>query len=143
MILVDANLLVYASVPASAHHQKARDWLDGRLNGLVPVGLPWASLLAFLRLVTNPRIFERPASVAAAWGQVRAWLDRETVWVPMPGDRHAELLGGLLARPGVRGNLVPGAHLAALAMEHGLALCSADSGFGRFPGLRWLNPLAA
>ena len=105
------------------------------------VGFPWASLLGFLRLVTNPRVFERPDSMAAAWKQVSEWLDCETARVPQPTERHAELLGELLALPGVHGNLVPDADLAALAMEHGLTLCSADGDFVRFPGLTWLNPL--
>ena len=103
--------------------------------------MPWVSLLAFLRLVTNPRMFERPEPLAAAWDQVLAWLACETAWVPEPTERHAELLGTLLALPGLRGNLVPDAHVAALAVEHGLTLCSADGDFARFPGLRWVNPL--
>jgi toxin-antitoxin system PIN domain toxin len=75
VILIDANLLVYAHASSFAQHEQARVWLDERLNGSTPVGLPWASLLAFLRLVTNPRIFERPEPIADAWDQVRAWLD--------------------------------------------------------------------
>ena len=142
MILVDANLLVYAHVQLFPQHDQAREWLDGRLNGTTPVGLPWVSLLAFLRLVTNPRVFEYPEPIADAWRQVLAWLDCETTWIPEPTQRHAEVLGALLAIPGVHGNLVPDTHLAALAMEHGLMLCTADSDFTRFPALRWLNPLA-
>ena len=142
MILVDANLLVYAHVQSFPQHDQVREWLDGQLNGTTPVGLPWVSLLAFLRLVTNPRVFERPEPIANARGQVLAWLECETTWIPEPTQRHAEVLGELLAIPGVHGNLVPDTHLAALAMEHGLMLCSADSDFARFPALRWLNPLA-
>jgi uncharacterized protein len=143
VILVDANVLVYAHVSSFAQHDRARDWLDQQLNGAAPVGLSWASLLAFLRLVTNPRVFERPEPITDAWRQVLAWLNRETVWIPQPAERHAELLGQLLAIPGVQANLVPDAHLAALAIEHGLMLCSTDGDFARFPGLRWLNPLGA
>jgi len=106
------------------------------------VGLPWASLLAFLRLVTNPRVFARPEPIADAWRQVLAWLGWETAWIPQPIERHAELLGQLLATPGVYANLGPDAHVAALAMEHGLALCSTDGDFARFPSLRWINPLS-
>ncbi len=142
MILVDANVLVYAHVTSFAQHERARNWLDQQLNGAAPVGLSWASLLAFLRLVTNPRVFDHPEPIADAWRQVLAWLDSETAWIPQPADRHAELLGGLLAVPGVHANLVPDAHLAALAMEHGLTLCSTDSDIARFPGLRWMNPLS-
>lgn len=114
MILVDINLLLQ------------------QLNGVTQVGLPWASLLGFLRLVTNPQVFGQPKTMAAAWRQVLAWLDCDPVWVPQPTERHAEVLGQFLALPGVRGKLVPDAHLAALAMEHSL-----------FPGLRWINPLVA
>lgn len=141
MILVDANLLVFGHVSSFAQHESARIWLDEKLNGTAPVGLPWASLLAFLRLVTNPRIFDRPEPMAAAWRQVHDWLNQEPVWIPQPADHHARLLGELLAAPGVHGNLVPDAHLAALALEHGLVLCSTDGDFARFPGLRWQDPI--
>ena len=143
MILVDANLLIYAHVKAFAQHQAARDWLDEQLNDISRVGLPWASLLAFLRVVTNPRIFEQPEPIADAWAQVMAWLACDTTWIPEPTEHHSETLGRLIALPGVHGNLVPDAHVAALAIEHGVTLCSTDGDFGRFPGLRWLNPLAA
>ena len=142
MILVDANLLVYAHVSSLTQHELARQWLDGKLNGTAPVGLPWAVILAFLRLVTNPRVFDRPLPISDAWRQVEAWLGCETVWIPAPSDRHQELLRKLVAVPGVSGNLIPDAHLAALALEHGLQLCSTDSDFARFPGLRWINPIA-
>jgi toxin-antitoxin system PIN domain toxin len=143
LILVDANLLVYASISSFAEHHRAREWLDGRLNGEDRVGLPWPSLLAFLRLVTNSRIFPRPLAMSDAWRQIEAWLACDTAWVPSPGERHAAILARLLAGPGVVGNLVPDAHLAALALEHGLELASNDGDFARFPGLRWTNPLAA
>lgn len=143
MILVDANLLIYAHVKAFAQHQAARDWLDEQLNDISRVGLPWASLLAFLRVVTNPRIFEQPEPIADAWAQVMAWLACDTTWIPEPTEHHSETLGRLIALPGVHGNLVPDAHVAALAIEHGVTLCSTDGDFARFPGLRWLNPLAA
>lgn len=142
MILVDANLLVYAHVRSFPQHEGARAWLDDQLNGPAPVGLPWPSLLAFSRLVTNPRVFEQPEPMADAWAQVLAWLGCETAWIPRPSERHAELLGELLSVPGVHANLVPDAHLAALALEHGLTVCSTDGDFARFPRLRWLNPLA-
>ena len=141
MILLDANILIYAHVRSFPQHLAAREWLDVRLNGSTPVGLPWASLLAFLRLVTNPRIFERPEPMHDAWTQVTAWLACETTWIPLPTERHGELLAQLLALPGVHANLVPDADLAALAIEHGLALYSTDTDFARFPQLRWSNPL--
>lgn len=143
MILVDANLLVYAHVKDFDQHERARSWLDAQFGGGARVGLPWASLLAFLRLVTNPRIFDRPESTAAAWQQVEEWLDREGAWIPEAGARHRQVLGSLLSRVTVSGNLMPDAHLAALAIEHGLAVASADGDFARFPDLRWINPVAA
>jgi hypothetical protein len=142
LILVDANLLVYASVSDYPQHRLARAWLDEQLDGAPRVGLPWPSLLAFLRLVTNPRIFNRPLAMADAWSQVTSWLACDTVWIPSPTERHAATLARLLGDPGVTGDLVPDAHLAALAIEHGLELCSNDGDFARFPGLRWSNPLA-
>jgi toxin-antitoxin system PIN domain toxin len=141
VILVDINVLVYASIPALEQHQAAKQWLDNQLNGSTPVGLPWASTLGYLRLVTNSRIFTPPVPMPTAWQRVSAWLTADPVWTPAPTERHADVLGNLLASPGVHGNLVPDAHLAALAIEHGLTLCSTDSDFARFPGLRWVNPI--
>jgi len=142
VILIDANILIYAHVSSFTQHNLARDWLDQQLNAAAPVGLPWASLIAFLRLVTNARVFEHPEPITVAWQQVRRWLAAETAWTPQPTERHPNLLSEFLALPGVHGNLVPDAHLAALAIEHGLMLCSTDGDFARFPGLRWLNPIA-
>ena len=143
MILVDANVLVYAGIDSFAQHERARTWLDARLNGAAPIGLPWPSLLGFLRVTTNPRVFARPVPLAEAWRLAQAWLDCERVWIPQPGERHREILGDMLAQAGVQASLVHDAHLAALAIEHGLILCSSDGDFGRFAGLRWENPLAA
>jgi hypothetical protein len=95
--------------------------------------LPWPSLLGFLRIATNPRVFERPATVGQAWSQVAAWLDCEVAWIPQPTDRHRSILESLLAGPGVQANLIQDAHLAALSIEHGLVLCSTDSDFAPFP----------
>jgi toxin-antitoxin system PIN domain toxin len=143
LILVDANLLIYAHVEDAPHHEAAHAWLDEQLNRGPRVGLPWPSLLAFLRLTTNPRVFERPLSATQAWEQVEAWLSVPSVWLPGPTERHQQVLGTLLRQSGATGNLVPDAHLAALALEHGLTLCSTDGDFGRFRDLRWLNPLAS
>jgi len=99
------------------------------------------SLLAFVRIGANPRLFERPEPIASAWEQVEEWVDCPPVWVPQPTERHREILGELLRHHVSRSNLAPDAHLAALAIEHGLLLCSTDGDLGRFPGLRWQNPL--
>jgi uncharacterized protein len=141
VILVDANLLIYAYSSNFPQHAAAHEWLDQQINGSARVGLPWASLLAFLRITTNPRMFSRPAPMSKAWAQVEAWLACETVWVPAPTERHSGVLRGLLLQRDVLGNLVSDAHLAALAIEHGLTLCSADGDFARFASLRWHNPL--
>jgi toxin-antitoxin system PIN domain toxin len=143
MILIDANLLIYAHVRDFDQHERARSWLDAQFAGTgARVGLPWSSLLAFLRLVTSPRVFDRPESTAAAWQQVEEWLDRDGAWVPEAGKRYRHVLGSLLDRVAVSANLVPDAHLAALAIEHGLAVASTDGDFARFPDLRWINPIA-
>lgn len=142
MILVDANLLVYAHVTSFTQHAEAREWLDSRLNGRERVGLPWPSLLAFIRLTTNPRVFSSPLSIDSAWQQVNDWFACDASWTPTPTTNHAEILGKMLSVSGISANLVPDAHLAALAVEHGLTLCSADGDFARFPDLRWRNPLA-
>lgn len=142
MILVDANLLVYAFAKDLPQHERARAWLDDQLNGSARVGMPWESLLAFVRLVSNPRIFERPATVTRAWQQVLEWLTVEPTWIPQATGTHAKVLTELLGEIGGRANLVPDAHLAALAIEHGLTVCSSDGDFARFSGIRWINPLA-
>jgi toxin-antitoxin system PIN domain toxin len=141
LILVDANVLIYAHVASFAQHARARQWLDAELSGNRRVGLPWPSLLAFLRIVTNPRVFERPEPMTDAWRQVADWLASQNAWIPIPTERHQSILGGLLGSPGAQGAVVPDAHLAALALEHGLEVCTTDAGFARFPQVRCINPL--
>jgi uncharacterized protein len=143
MMLSDVNLLLYAYDTSSAHHERARPWLEERLSGVEAFGFAWATLLAFVRLVTNPRVFESPLRVAQALDVVEAWLAAPCATVLHPGPRHAVLLRQLLEPLGTAGNLTTDAHLAALAVEHDAELCSADADFSRFPGLRWSNPLAA
>jgi toxin-antitoxin system PIN domain toxin len=141
MILVDANLLLYAHFASFPQHEAALRWLDAQLNGPIRVGLPWQSLLAFVRIGMNPRVFERPETAAKAWLQIEQWLNCPVVWIPQPTDRHREILGSLVVSHVSHPDLVQDAHLAALAIEHGLLLCSTDGDFARFPGLRWQNPL--
>ena len=142
MILVDANLLIYAGVKGMSQHRAALGWLDRSLSEGPSLGLPWESVLAFVRIVTNSRAFENPLRTREAWEMVRRWLDHRTVWVPLPTERHADVLERLLMVHGVRANLAMDAHLAALAIEHGLTLCTTDGDFARFPDLRWENPLS-
>jgi toxin-antitoxin system PIN domain toxin len=139
--LIDANLLLYATNGDAPEHPRATAWLEGQLNGSRRVGMPWESLTAFMRLATNPRVVARPLSAQRAWAFVEDWLDAAVVWIPGPTERHAEVLGELIAKYRVSGKLVPDAHLAALAIEHGLDVCSADTDFARFTEIRWTNPL--
>lgn len=141
-MLVDSNLLLYAIHEESSAHPRARDWLAEQLNGARRVGFAWQSLASFLRVATHPRVFTRPLTATEGWARVRQWLDTEVAWIPDPGERHAQILGDLLVRHNVSGNLVPDAQLAALAIEHGLTVYSADSDFARFPEVEWRNPLA-
>jgi toxin-antitoxin system PIN domain toxin len=143
MILLDANLLLYAANRAAPEHESTREWLDDKLSGSARVGLPWPTLLAFVRLATNPVVLARPVTPAEAWQQVEDWLSADTAWIPLPGSRHGEVLGRLLRATFMTSRLIPDAHLAALAIEHGVTLCSSDGDFGRFPGLKWENPLSA
>ena len=142
MILVDANLLINAFWKEQKDNQRAYEWLSARLGGSALVGIPWMSLLAFLRIVTNRAFAPRPATMADALEQVRHWLSSPRAWIPEPTEAHLSTLTRLLSIPGLRPNDTMDAHLAALAIDHGLILCSADQGFARFPGLRWQNPLA-
>lgn len=141
MILLDANLLLYAKISDFPEHGATRAWLDERLNGPHRVGLPWPSLLAFLRIATSPRVFARPMASRDAWAQVERWLSLPQVWTPEPGDGHPRVLGDLLRATSAVAGDVTDAHLAALAIEHGLVLCTHDRGFAKYPGLRWDDPI--
>lgn len=142
-MIVDANVLIHSADRRSSFHSAALSWLEGAMNGVERVGLPWVSLTAFQRIVTHPRASENPLSPTEAWSHVTDWLDADMTWVPVPGSRHRDILGRLLQSGDLRGNLVTDAHLAALAIEHGTGICSFDSDFARFEGLRWINPLHA
>jgi uncharacterized protein len=141
-MLIDANLLLYAVHKRATQHEAAAAWLTEQLNGPRRVGLSWQSLGAFLRISTHPRAFERPLEPAVAWERVTDWLAAPATWIPGPGPDHAQLLGELVVRHDARGNLLPDAMLASLALEHGLTVCSTDTDFARFTEVRWTNPLA-
>lgn len=142
-MLVDANILLFAVDKKSRFHPVAARWLTERLSGPRRVGLPWQSLAAFLRISTHPRAAEQPLSPDEAWSHVEDWLAAEAAWIPLPTDRHAEVFGSLVTRYQLRGNLVADAQLAALAIEHGLTIYSADTDFARFTEVRWENPITA
>jgi hypothetical protein len=141
MIVVDANLLLYAVDTSSVHHQASRRWLENTLSGNEAVGLPWATLLAFLRIGTNPRLRKDAFTIEEASAIVAGWLERPTVTLLNPDERHWQILRDLMVRGQVRGPLVTDAHLAALAIEHGAELATTDRGFARFAGLKFFNPI--
>jgi uncharacterized protein len=141
-MLLDANLLLFAVDERSPFHARARSWLNEQLNGERRVGIPWQSLAAFMRIATHPRVWEHPLEPDDACEYMEEWLANELVWVPSPAARHAETLSGLIRRYQLRGRLIPDAQMAALAIEHGIPICSADTDFARFTEIRWLNPLA-
>ena len=139
--LVDANLILWAHHRQFPRHDEAREWWAATLSSAPQVGIPWPTTLAFIRVSTHPRALERPITIQDACDVARSWLDRPNTWVPGPTDRHAEVLLDLLVRADAGANHTPDAHLAALAIEWGLELLSADRDFARYPGLRWRHPL--
>lgn len=140
MVIVDANVLLYAVDSASAHHDRSHAWLDASLGGAEAVGLAWVALLAFIRIATNPSILAAPMAAGDAVAQVETWLAAPAAVVAQPTSRHAAVLGGLICEAGTAGNLTTDAHLAALAIEHGAALVSYDRDFARFAGVRHRLP---
>lgn len=142
MTLPDINLLLHAYNTRSSLHSVAREWWEDLLNSTRPVGLAWVGILGFIRLTTQRQVLATPLPVAVACGHARAWFARPYVTMLEPGARHAEILFSLLESLGTAGNLTTDAHLAALAIEHQAELHSTDADFSRFPGLRWVNPLA-
>lgn len=142
-MIVDANLLLYAVNSDDPRGEAAAEFLDRALNGPRRVGLPWASLTAFLRIATHPRVFDRPLSPGDAAQQVEEWLAAPAAWVPLVGPEHGRVLLDLVRRLRLTGPLIPDAHLAALAMENGTGVWSTDTDFARFPGLVWEDPLRA
>lgn len=141
MKVLDANLLLYAVDEQSPRHVPARAWLERTLSASDTVGFTWLVLLAFLRLSTSARVFQRPLIVSEAFGLIDGWLAQPCATVLAPTDRHSAVLRTLLEPLGTAGNLSNDAHLAAIAIEHGAEVCSCDTDFARFPGLRWRNPL--
>jgi toxin-antitoxin system PIN domain toxin len=142
-ILVDANLVMWAHHAQMPDHERARAWWSQALTETPLVGVPWPTILAFIRLSTHPRVLERPITVETAWAVVDGWLDRPNTRCPVPTERHAALFRELLLDARATGNHAPDAHLAALSIEWGLELMSADGDFARYRGLRWRNPIAS
>jgi toxin-antitoxin system PIN domain toxin len=139
--LPDTNLLLYAADEVAELHDAALQWMEEALSGTETVAFAWVAVLGFVRIGTNPALYDIPMRVERALEVVDGWLAQPCVTIVHPTDRHAAVLRDLLTRVGTAGNLTTDAHLAALALEHGATLYSSDNDFSRFPGLRWVNPL--
>lgn len=141
MILPDVNLLLYAHDETTRAHTVAKGWWQEQLNGPRMVGLAWVVVLGFIRLVTNLRVFHAPYAPVEVPEIVRTWLTQPQARIVHPSEGHFDLLARLIEQAGTAGNLTTDAHLAPLAIERGLILQTTDTGFARFPGLKWVNPL--
>jgi uncharacterized protein len=141
MILVDANLLLYAEDSLSEHHQAARTWWDAQLSGAEPICLSWPVLTAFIRIGTNVRLHRRPLTLGEALERVQSWFDQPCVRIIHPGEQHWAIFQVMLRDGKAIGSLVSDAHLAAMAVEHNCILQSTDVDFARFKGLKWNNPI--
>jgi len=142
VIVLDANILLYAYDSASSHHTKARAWIEEVFSGTSPVGLPWQSASAFLRIMTNPRLPGERFALNEAVQVVDRWLEQPNLQILTPGDDHWQLFRQMIVEGQAPGPLISDAHLAALTVEYGGVLHTTDRDFARFPGLRWTNPLA-
>lgn len=143
MIVIDANLLIYSYDTHSANHKKSIAWLEKTLSGRESVGLPWQSIAAFLRVVTNRRLPGVRVELEEATQAVEEWLESPNLQILVPGDQHWALLRRMIVEGSASGPLVSDAVIAALTIEYGGVLHTADRDFARFPGLRWMNPLTA
>lgn len=143
MILLDSNVLLTAAIDGMRNHERVRGWLDEQFASPWRVGLPWHSLLGFVQLASDRRVLRVGPSADEAWQAVRAWLSAPNAWTPQPTDKHADVLNDLFATTKIGAREVMDTHLVALAIEHGLTLCSGDAGFARYRKLRWFNPLEA
>ena len=141
MIIPDVNMLLYAEIDAYVQHQAARTWWEDALSGELRVGLPAAALFGFLRIATSRHVFNEPMALSEALARVEGWLDRSNVTFLGPGPRYLDTAFGLLRDLGTGGNLTTDVQLAAHAIENQAELHSNDLDFGRFAGLRWVNPL--
>lgn len=141
MILPDVNLLIYAVDVEAPMHRRAKQWLEQVLSDPQTVAISWSTVLAFMRLTTSRRMYRAPLPIEVALNTVGTWLAHPSVTLVHPGPKHFSILRELLMEVGTGGNLTSDAHLAALAIEHGAELCSSDYNFGRFPRLKWSNPL--
>lgn len=141
MIVLDANILLYAYDSSSSHHVKARAWVEQAFSDSAPVGLPWQTISAFLRIMTNLRLPGERFTLQEAVEIVDRWLEQPNVRLLAEGEDHWQLFRQLMVEGQASGALVSDAHLAALTLEYGGVLQTTDRDFARFPSLRWANPL--
>lgn len=141
MIVPDVNLLLYAHVSGFVQHARARRWWEGVLNGDKEVGLAAPAVFGFIRLATSRAVFDRPLTVVDALARVHEWLSLSPVRFAVPGPRHPEIAFALLRELGTARSLTTDVQLAALAIEYQGEVHSNDTDFGRFRGLRWIDPL--
>lgn len=141
MIVLDANLLIYAYDSASSQHEKARSWIEETFSGTAPVGLPWLTIVAFLRIMSNSKLPGQRFTASEAVHIVETWLAQPNVRLLSPDQNHWTVLRNMIVEGQASGPLVADAQLAALTVEYGGVLHTTDRDFARFPGLRWTNPL--
>ena len=141
MILIDVNVLVYAYRADAPGHAALRDWLEGLINSDQAYGFSDLVLSGFLRIVTHPRVFNPPSDLASALAFTQTIRNQPNAVRVAPGPRHWDIFKGLCETAGVKGNLVPDAYLAAMAIESGSEWISTDRDYSRFPGLKWRHPL--
>jgi toxin-antitoxin system PIN domain toxin len=141
VILIDVNILVYAHRVDAPNHKRYRDWLTEAVNSDAAYGLSDLVFSGFLRVVTHPRVFRDPSPLKVALAFVTEIRDRPNCVLVSPGARHWEIFTHLCISVGARGNLIPDAYLAALAIESGTEWVTTDRDYARFPGLRWRHPL--
>lgn len=142
-MILDVNVLIYGIDSRASQHPACHEWLERAFGGTTRVGLPWPTITGFLRIATHPRIMEAPLTMDRAWTYVNNWLDTAPAWIPEPTSQHAAVLQSMTTGAAATGNLVPDAHLAALAQQHGVPIVSCDTDFARFNDIAWINPLAA
>jgi toxin-antitoxin system PIN domain toxin len=142
VIVPDINLLVYVYNRDAPHHDEARRWWEHCLSSQLTVGIPWVVVLGFVRIMTSRVVLMDPMEPGDALAHVQSWLERPQARAVVPGPRHLQIMSGIMQAARASGRLTTDAHLAAIAIENQAELHSNDADFSRFPGLRWVNPLA-
>jgi len=141
VIIPDVNLLIYAYNSDAPRHSRARQWWEDAVRDNQPIGIAWVVALGFVRIITSRAVMARPMEANTALRHVRTWLEQPSIRVVQPGPRHLDILGGFSEAGAIASAVVTDAHIAALAVENQAEVHSNDTDFGRFPGLRWTNPL--